>query len=66
MQFERKLPHSPGIARFSHDGATLAIAAQGDPVELVDAATGAALSTGAAGGTFASFFGLRTSFLAFI
>jgi tricorn protease-like protein len=58
MQFERKLPHYPGIARFSHDGATLAIAAQGDPVELVDAATGARKQTlgRAIGGTAAVAF----------
>jgi WD40 repeat protein len=42
-RFERKLPRYPGQLMFSPDSRRLAIAAEGDAVEIVDAATGAIL-----------------------
>lgn len=58
MRFKFTLPRYPGIAVFSRDGATLALAAQGDPVQLIDMANGRTTATlGApAGGTLALAF----------
>jgi hypothetical protein len=39
-RFEVQLTRYPGLAVFSHDGAMLAITSQGDPVQLLDVATG--------------------------
>jgi len=36
MQWQTRLAHYPGVAAFSHDGLRLALAAQGDPVQIYD------------------------------
>jgi WD40 repeat protein len=38
-KWQTQLTHYPGVAAFSHDGRRLAIAAQGDPVQIFDLAT---------------------------
>jgi WD40 repeat protein len=35
-QWQTRLAHYPGVATFSHDGRHLALAAQGDPVQILD------------------------------
>ena len=57
-RLDLQLARYPGLAVFSHDGSTLAIAAQGDPVQLIDMATGRAATTlgGPIGGTSALAF----------
>ena len=37
-QWQTRLAHYPGVAAFSHDGKLLALAAQGDPVQVFDLA----------------------------
>jgi WD40 repeat protein len=37
-QWQTRLVHYPGVAAFSHDGRRLALAAQGDPVQIFDLA----------------------------
>ena len=37
-QWQTRLAHYPGVAAFSHDGRLLALAAQGDPVQVFDLA----------------------------
>jgi WD40 repeat protein len=39
-RLELRLRRYPGLALFSHNGATLALTAQGDPVQLIDVASG--------------------------
>ena len=58
MLFERRLSKYPGILTFSPDGRTLAVAAQGDAVQILDAMTGSPLATlgSPAGGTLALAF----------
>jgi WD40 repeat protein len=41
---ELHLAHYPGVAGFSHNGAILAIASQGDPVQLIDISSGRPLA----------------------
>jgi WD40 repeat protein len=45
LRYERRLPKYPGILTFSPDGRKLAMAPQGDAVQILDAATGAPVST---------------------
>lgn len=40
LQFERQLSKYPGVAAFSRDGSTLAVAPQGEAVELIDPNSG--------------------------
>jgi WD40 repeat protein len=42
LRHELRLAHYPGLAVFSHNGALLAISAQGDPIQLIDVASGRA------------------------
>jgi WD40 repeat protein len=58
IRFKFTLPRYPGIAVFSRDGARLALAAQGDPVQIIDMASGRTTATlGApAGGTLTLAF----------
>jgi WD40 repeat protein len=58
IQFERRLSKYPGVLTFSPDGRMLATAAQGDAVQILDAATGAPLATlgSPVGGTLALAF----------
>src|SRR5438093_8127008 len=63
---EIHLAHYPGLAVFSHNGATLAIAAQGDPVQLLDLASGTPSATLGApiGGTSVLAFSRDERFVA--
>jgi len=45
LRYEHRLPKYPGILTFSPDGRRLAAAPQGDPVRILDAATGAPVAT---------------------
>jgi hypothetical protein len=45
LRYERRLPKYPGVVTFSPDGSKLAVAPQGDAVRILDAATGAPVST---------------------
>ena len=58
LQFERRLSKYPGVLTFSPDGRKLATAPQGDAVQILDAATGAPVTTlrSPIGGTFALAF----------
>jgi WD40 repeat protein len=57
-RLELHLAHYPGLGVFSHNGALLAVAAQGDPVQLIDIASGRLAATLGAptGGTMALAF----------
>lgn len=58
LRYERRLPKYPGILTFSPDGRRLAMAPQGDAVQILDAATGAPATTlgSPVGGTLALAF----------
>jgi WD40 repeat protein len=58
LRYERRLPKYPGILTFSPDGRKLATAPQGDAVQILDAATGAPVTTlgSPAGGTLTLAF----------
>jgi len=45
LQFTHRLPKYPGVLVYSPDGRRLATAPQGDPVQILDAATGTVLTT---------------------
>ena len=57
-RFELQLSHYPGLAVFSRNGTMLAIAAQGDAVQLIDVASGRPATTlgSPAGGTLTLAF----------
>ncbi|HXT69168.1 MAG TPA: hypothetical protein VN700_05415 [Vicinamibacterales bacterium] len=58
LRFEQRLSKYPGVLTFSPDGNRLATAAQGEPVQILDARTGAPVATlgSPVGGTLALAF----------